>query len=65
MDAPLTPKAAADMIGVKADTLKAWRYRKQGPRWVKIGSGPRGFIRYHREEVERWLVENTTAPDDG
>lgn len=35
-------------------TLAMWRYKGEGPQWIKLNGG---FIRYHREVVDAWLAE--------
>lgn len=52
----LTPGEAAELLRVSTRTLKRWRKRGYGPRSVKLGDGPRGRIRYPRDEIERWIA---------
>ncbi len=47
----------AEYLGVPVQTLYDWRMRKRGPKAIKIGR----HLRYRREDVERWLDEQTAA----
>lgn len=44
-DSPISPK-----------TLQAWRAAGKGPRFVKLGTGPRAPVRYRLSELRRWLA---------
>lgn len=50
----LTPEELADELGMTVEALAQWRYRGQGPVFVKEGR----FVRYLRSDVERWLIES-------
>lgn len=41
----------ADKLGVKAETLRYWRWRSEGPRSFKVGAK----TVYDRADVEAWL----------
>lgn len=53
----LTPAEAAKLLRVTTDTLEAWRAKRQGPAWVKLGSGIRAPVRYSRADLERYIEE--------
>ncbi len=53
----LTPKEAAALLRVSTDTLEAWRAKRQGPPWTKLGDGQRSPVRYPREGIEKFLKE--------
>lgn len=53
----LTPAEAAKLLRVSTDTLEAWRAKRKGPTWVKLGDGIRAPVRYHRADIERYLEE--------
>lgn len=46
----LSPKQAAEYLGVKTKTLTKWRGEGRGPAFRKI----EGVVRYHPEDVERF-----------
>ncbi len=55
-DAPLlNQKDAARFLGLSARTLESWRWRGQGPAYVRIG---RNRVRYHRRDLEAFLDRN-------
>ncbi len=71
IDEMLTPAETARILGVKRQTLSAWRLYGRGPRFVRVGR----LIRYRRETIEKWIagnevsstsmeVENTTGTVD-
>jgi len=52
----LTPEETANYLGVKVQTLAAWRTsKKYNLPYVKIGK----IIRYQQYLVNKWLAENT------
>ena len=51
----LTPKEVADLLKVTTDTLEAWRAKRQGPAYIKLGTGKRSPVRYTRAAVENFL----------
>jgi excisionase family DNA binding protein len=51
----LTPDEVASLLRVERRTLDQWRYRKQGPAYVRA----EGTIRYPRTEVETYLAART------
>lgn len=52
----------AESLGVKTQTLGAWRRRGRGPkRWVYLSPT---FVCYPEEEVRRYLLERTTTRPD-
>jgi len=50
----LDTPAAADYIGCKAGTLKAWRSRGEGPRFRIINNK---LVRYHRDDLDAYLSD--------
>ena len=53
----LTPQQVADMLQVKTDTLEAWRGKRIGPAWIKLGDGKRSPVRYRKTDIETYLTE--------
>jgi excisionase family DNA binding protein len=52
----LTARAVADLLGVSAETVLRWTRRGELPA-IRL---PGGAIRFHPEELERWLIERAT-----
>lgn len=48
----LTPEELADELGMTVEALAQWRYRGQGPVFIKEGR----FVRYLRTDVDDWLM---------
>ena len=60
----LTDEQVARRYGLKTATLRAWRLRGQGPRFVRLGRA----VRYLVEDVEDFLRSSRVepgAPQDG
>lgn len=53
MEQLLTSDQVAEMLAVPASTLRVWRYRKIGPRYMRVGK----HCRYSVSDVEAWLEE--------
>ena len=47
-----TEKECAEILRVKPETLRQWRYLKRGPRFRKSGRS----VLYARKDVEAWLT---------
>lgn len=53
-----TAKQLAEYLGLDTQTLANWRWKRQGPPWVKLA----GTIRYEWPEIEKWVAEQTHRP---
>jgi hypothetical protein len=51
----LTERDVARLIGYSVKTLQVLRVRGGGPRFYRLGSGPRGRIAYMQDDVEAWV----------
>ncbi|MBN1356899.1 hypothetical protein JXA40_11615 [bacterium] len=49
---------AAEMLGVRPQTMRIWRVKGCGPKYVRYG-GTRGKVFYHPDEIQSWLVMRT------
>lgn len=58
----LSPKEAAEYLGYAPQTLAGWRFQGRGPRYLKLGGGKRGKIRYRLEDLDNYLAECVTDP---
>jgi hypothetical protein len=54
----VSTKQAAEMLGTTVGTLKSWRSRGLGPKWVKLGAA----VRYDVEELLDFIKRNTRVP---
>ncbi len=57
----LSRQQAADMLGVREQTLRRWACERRGPSFVKVGA----LVRYRRDElldyIERHAVRFETS----
>jgi Helix-turn-helix domain len=54
-------QAAAEMLGVQVSTLAAWRCRKKGPPYLKVGKG----VRYRVADLNAWIEASRIMPEAG
>lgn len=55
-----TPPELADLLKRPVSTLKHWRQKEYGPKWVKHGR----LVRYPVTEVNAWLADPDAYQDD-
>jgi excisionase family DNA binding protein len=55
----LSTEEVAEVLGRPARTLRQWRYRKEGPRYIKVGL----TVRYKAVDVERWIEAQAQEPE--
>ena len=48
----MTQEELADYLQMHPQSLATWRYRKKGPKYLKLGT----LVRYRRSDVEAWLT---------
>jgi predicted DNA-binding transcriptional regulator AlpA len=51
----VSSRDAAELLGVSESTLRKWRMRGYGPRFIKMGSR----VVYETGELENWLEKQT------
>ena len=49
---------AARLLGVKRNTLRAWRARHKGPRYLKFS----WKVRYRQSDVEKFVADSVVDP---
>lgn len=59
-DRLLSEAEVSELLGVTIKCLQDWRYRRCGPRYIKVGRLPR----YRSEDIETWLRERTVETSD-
>lgn len=52
----LTPKEAAEFLGVPEGTLAQWRSQRRGPPYIKLEMR---LVRYRSADLEQWLARQT------
>ena len=55
----LSSADAAASLGISPVTLKIWRCKGKGPRFIKLGSSPRDRVVYDPAEIEAWKRART------
>lgn len=60
MERLLSPEEVAEVLGRPVRTVREWRYRGEGPRYLKVG----GTVRYRPRDVEAWLEAHAKEPGD-
>ena len=61
----LCEAAAAKILGLSRATLTAWRYRHQGPPFLRLGAGRRPAVRYKRSDIIAFAQLCKTDPESG
>jgi predicted DNA-binding transcriptional regulator AlpA len=56
-DRLLTPAEVAEFLRTTTDVLKTWRYRGDGPPFVKVGRS----VLYRWSALDRWLDSRAVA----
>ncbi len=51
------PSQVAAYLGVPELTLKEWRYKGKGPRFVKVGK----HVRYRWPDIEDWIRQQSVT----
>src|SRR5690606_16486855 len=57
----LTLAQASEYLQIPQQTLKNWRVDGRGPRALKFGA----LLRYSREELDRWAIEQMESANRG
>jgi excisionase family DNA binding protein len=55
----LTPKQAAEFLGVPDGTLAQWRSQRRGPVFIKLEGR---LVRYRARDLETYIAERVVAP---
>jgi predicted DNA-binding transcriptional regulator AlpA len=51
----LTEREVADRLGLSVATLRAWRFRGKGPRFLRLGRS----VRYLRADIDHFVRAST------
>ena len=51
----LSSAQTAQLIGVKAQTLRLWRLQGKGPRYIRLGDSPKARVGYSDSDILDWL----------
>lgn len=53
----LTEVEAAAILGARVQTLRNWRWKGEGPRFVKVGAR---MVRYRRGDLDAFIDQSQT-----
>ncbi len=53
------PEQVSAYLGIPEPTLRMWRSRGKGPRYLRVGR----HVRYRWTDVEAWLDEQAREPE--
>lgn len=54
----LTPKELAARLKIHTNTLAKWRMANTGPKFLRIGEGPKSRVRYRLQDIEEFERSN-------
>ena len=57
----LNEHQVADLLNIKVKTLRAWRQKKKGPRFARIGRS----VRYRPEDVSLFIKSSVVSNEVG
>lgn len=57
----LTEADIAVMLALKVRTIRSWRERGFGPKFIKFGSADKSPVRYRQEDVQAWIEAQATG----
>lgn len=57
----LNNEAAASALGISPVTLKIWRCKGKGPRFIKLGESKQAGVAYDPVEIDAWKAARTFA----
>jgi len=55
----LTPRQAAERLGVSLRTIESWRFRRVGPAFCKLGKS----VRYSVDTLDAWAAAQAVASE--
>ena len=64
-DELLTPKQVHADYGFSTQTLANWRWRGEGPDYIKTSPSNAGRVKYRRSAIEAWLKAQTVQVGGG
>ncbi|MDT3724896.1 helix-turn-helix domain-containing protein [Streptomyces sp. DSM 41972] len=61
-DELLTPQQVHTHYRIAPQTLANYRWRGEGPAYIKTSPARSGRVLYRRSAIEQWLTERTVIP---
>lgn len=60
----LETRQAAEYLGLRAQTLRQWRQRREGPAYIKLGNGRNSRCVYRVGDLEAFVAASTVKPGE-
>lgn len=57
----MTSNAAAQLLGISANTLRMWRMKGLGPKYLKVDDTDKSTVLYTVWDVQEWVNERLAA----
>jgi hypothetical protein len=54
-------ETVANRLNVSVRTLQKWRWQGKGPRYIKLGAGTFGAVRYRQSDVDAYIAAGARA----
>lgn len=58
----LTSREVAAMLGIAEITVREWRYKGKGPKFIKLEGTIRGHVRYDPDDVQAYIDKYSVQP---
>lgn len=55
----LGAREASERLNISEATLRAWRCKGKGPKYVKFGAAKQAGVAYYADDIDAWLAVNT------
>ena len=53
----LSAREAAELLNITEATLRFWRCKGKGPRYIKFGASKQSGVAYYADDIDAWLAE--------
>jgi hypothetical protein len=59
-----TDNEVAKVLSLNVQTLRNWRWKNQGPAFVKMGQARRSIVRYKGKDLLDYMEKNRVTPGE-
>lgn len=59
----LKSEKVAELFDVSDYTLRQWRQKGIGPRYIQIGENKTAVVRYRKQDIQKFIAESVTNGD--
>lgn len=57
----LSAREAAELLNITEATLRFWRCKGRGPKFLKFGTAKQAGVAYYAADIDAWLAERKFA----